>query len=368
MAAKVQLTGGNFQDALGNPLAGGYLEMVLSQDAATTDQKEVAAGYTVRIELDNTGNVVTSPAQSVWPNDVLLPSGTFYNVSGFNANGALVWGPNAQQVLGTSPFNVGTWVPGSVNLTSGSSLVIQTNGINNGSQDKLNLVASTGIALTDDGVGNVSIAASGGSGDVLLNPTTTQTITQPTGAFFVVEGTTDTGQPGIVQVGNASIVAQTGQPAGQGSSQTSSVSVYSSDSTNSNLKYSQIQARTQVVDMDCDAYGHQPASITATTAMNILTGTGTSPVLIINAAAGNIVVTLPATPVTADGILDGIAMRYIFKRIDSTGNTVTIQTNTGQHIDAATSYPLTGQWSYVDLMFIPTSLLGSATWTVVGHS
>ncbi len=99
--------------------------MILSQDAVTTDQKEVAAGYTVRIDLDNTGNVVASPAQSVWPNDQLLPSGTFYNVSGFSAQGALVWGPNAQQVPSTpSPFNVGTWVPSAVNTQPTSLLSV----------------------------------------------------------------------------------------------------------------------------------------------------------------------------------------------------------------------------------------------------
>lgn len=125
MATTNQLTGGGFQDALGNLLANGYLELQLSQDAATSDGTQVAAGFTVRIELDASGNVVTDPVQSVWPNDVLTPASTFYNVSAFSEEGQLVWGPNAQQVLSTpSPFDIGAWVPGSVNTLPPSVLSV----------------------------------------------------------------------------------------------------------------------------------------------------------------------------------------------------------------------------------------------------
>lgn len=114
MSTKNTISGGNFQDAEGNTLAGGHLVMQLSQDAATSDGVQVAAGFVVTIELDNNGDVVNGAA--VWPNDVLLPVGTFYNVSAFSAQGALVWGPNAQQVFSTpTPFDIGTWIPSAVN-------------------------------------------------------------------------------------------------------------------------------------------------------------------------------------------------------------------------------------------------------------
>lgn len=120
MSTKVQLSGGAFQDVQGNALANGYLLMVLSQDAVVTDtvSKQVAAGYTARINLDSSGNVSASPAQYVWPNDVLTPANTFYKVSGYTANGELVWGPNSQQVLSSpSPFNIGAWKPNISNTT-----------------------------------------------------------------------------------------------------------------------------------------------------------------------------------------------------------------------------------------------------------
>ncbi len=43
---------------------------------------------------------------------------------------------------------------------SGSSILLETNSVPNGSQTILNLVAGSGITLTDNGVGNVTIAGS----------------------------------------------------------------------------------------------------------------------------------------------------------------------------------------------------------------
>lgn len=125
MATPNQLTGGLFQDALGNPLANGYLELQLSQDSVTSDNKQVAAGHVIRIDLDSDGSVSTSPEQFVWANDALVPANTFYNVSAFSAQGQLVWGPNSQQVLSSpSPFNVGAWVPGTVNIFAQSIVLV----------------------------------------------------------------------------------------------------------------------------------------------------------------------------------------------------------------------------------------------------
>ena len=45
---------------------------------------------------------------------------------------------------------------------SGSSILLQTDGIDNGSQTKLNLKEGTNIILTDDGIGGITIDASGG--------------------------------------------------------------------------------------------------------------------------------------------------------------------------------------------------------------
>jgi hypothetical protein len=105
-----QISGGPFTDNLGSPIANGRLVLQLSQDAQANSTTQVGAGLPATVKLDGDGNIITSPAQSVWPNDVLSPAGTFYNVSAYSANGQLVWGPNAQQVLSTpSPFDIGVW-------------------------------------------------------------------------------------------------------------------------------------------------------------------------------------------------------------------------------------------------------------------
>lgn len=114
MATTVQITGGAFQNAKGDPLDSGYLLFVLSQDAQIGTQN-IAAGRIVNVPLDSNGDV--SGTVDVWPNDLLSPVNTFYMVSAYSEEGQLVWGPNAQQVLSTpSPFDIGVWVPGLVNL------------------------------------------------------------------------------------------------------------------------------------------------------------------------------------------------------------------------------------------------------------
>jgi len=110
-----QIVGGVFQDSEGNVLANGYLIFVLSQDGIVNTSTRVCAGYEIRVPLNSSGSVASSPVQNLWPNDVLTPSGTFYTVSAYTASGQLVWGPNPQSVLHTpSPFDIGTWVPGKV--------------------------------------------------------------------------------------------------------------------------------------------------------------------------------------------------------------------------------------------------------------
>jgi hypothetical protein len=47
---------------------------------------------------------------------------------------------------------------------SASGILLQTNGVDNGSQTLLNLVAGTNMTITDDGLGNITFNASGGGG------------------------------------------------------------------------------------------------------------------------------------------------------------------------------------------------------------
>jgi hypothetical protein len=171
MTAMTQLVGGHFQDPEGNLLVNGYLEMALNQDATVPGVCNVAAGITVRIQLDASGSVAAvastsvGPNQYVWGNDNLSPVNTFYTVTGYTAQGQTAWGPNNQQVKGPSPFDVGTWIPNLVIswVPSTQGVTLETNGTPNIFQNLLNLFAGAGITLTDEGNGTVEISSTSAS-------------------------------------------------------------------------------------------------------------------------------------------------------------------------------------------------------------
>ena len=119
MIASVQIVGGSFQDLLGNPIAYGYLKLELAQTGPVVGASEICDMSAVMLALDASGNISVSPPQYVWPNDADSGVITYYRASVYSATGQLVWGPNSQRVLSTtSPFNVGTWVPGVVSFPS----------------------------------------------------------------------------------------------------------------------------------------------------------------------------------------------------------------------------------------------------------
>jgi hypothetical protein len=162
--SKVQLVGGNFQDAEGNLLVNGYLKMFLSQDGVVTGVGNICSGIGITIQLDVNGSVSVTPPQYVWGNDVLSPVNTYYKVTGYTAAGQPAWGPNIQQVVGTGTFDVGTWIPNQVIswFPPVQSTVIEINGGPSSAQSTLNLIAGSNITLTDEGGGNIEIIASGG--------------------------------------------------------------------------------------------------------------------------------------------------------------------------------------------------------------
>jgi hypothetical protein len=168
-AAKTQLIGGKFQDSEGNLLINGYLRMFLSADEVVTGVGSICSGIFVQIQLDSNGSVASSsstpPAsnQFIWSNDVMTPVNSYYRVFGYAANGQLAWGPNNQQVIfGSGIFDVGTWIPNSVISWQPpiQPVTLQTNEVNNGSQTILDLHAGSGITLTDNGSGQVTVASS----------------------------------------------------------------------------------------------------------------------------------------------------------------------------------------------------------------
>lgn len=86
--AREQLVYGVFQDALGNPLAFGYLTVRLVTDAVASDGSQVVAGRLVKVPLDGSGLI--SGSAEFWPCDQLTPAGT-YVIKAYTAKGQLAW-------------------------------------------------------------------------------------------------------------------------------------------------------------------------------------------------------------------------------------------------------------------------------------
>lgn len=166
------LTGGRFQSWDGRVLANGFLRFELSEDSQEVCTGGlIAAGLPFRIRLDNLGSVAGRP--QIWSNDNLDPVNTYYVVNAFTYDGTPAWRVPQFWVLPSlpDPYDVGNIVPVNPDesccppLTPGGIvLLLQTNGVNNGSQTKLNLVQGSGMSIADDGLGNISFVSTGGGG------------------------------------------------------------------------------------------------------------------------------------------------------------------------------------------------------------
>lgn len=79
----------HFETSEGVPVANGYVLIRLSQDAQVPSlPAQICAGISSRIDLDENGD--TEGQSVVWANSALLPSGTFYLVDVFTAQGFCV--------------------------------------------------------------------------------------------------------------------------------------------------------------------------------------------------------------------------------------------------------------------------------------
>jgi hypothetical protein len=102
---QVQLTGGNFMDAAGNPVAYGTLIMELSNDAKLIGSGKVVHAIPLNISLDTHGNVAGT--QTVFPTDMMTPTTTTYTCWVKTNSGAQVWGPHVETVSsGGAQFNL----------------------------------------------------------------------------------------------------------------------------------------------------------------------------------------------------------------------------------------------------------------------
>lgn len=126
--AQRQIINGNWQDALGNPLAFGYLTWRLNTDATTGTNTQIAAGRVVTVPLDAFGNI--DGVVSFWPNDQLTPSGTTYNIKAYDFRGQFVWqNQNFALPSGVGPYNFGgPHSPTFLLLESGGYILLESGG------------------------------------------------------------------------------------------------------------------------------------------------------------------------------------------------------------------------------------------------
>ena len=164
----LQIEGGNFQDLSGNVLANGYLLFELSHDGEVSSvPAQIVAGLKVKVNLNSSGSIPSSPAVLIWSNDAIAPAGSYYIVRAFKSDGTDAWADFQYWILASSPdpLDVGTIIPlnpPGFTATGVSGLTLETNEVLNGSQTLLDLHAGTGITLTDNGTGRVTVASSGG--------------------------------------------------------------------------------------------------------------------------------------------------------------------------------------------------------------
>lgn len=107
----VGLTGGGFQDALGNPIANGYILLQLSSDQVVSGTGQIVAKRDIKVPLDANGNVLgTNGAVFVQYNDKMSDTTSFYWATVYTASGEIAWGPRKVQVLSSpSPYPASNW-------------------------------------------------------------------------------------------------------------------------------------------------------------------------------------------------------------------------------------------------------------------
>jgi hypothetical protein len=103
-----QITGGQFQDALGNPLAYGSVTFRLTSDANVSDSN-IMAGILTTAMLGSNGSI--SGTVYLWPTDQLTPALTVYRIKAYTATGELAWQSENAIPSGAGAFDLGTLVP-----------------------------------------------------------------------------------------------------------------------------------------------------------------------------------------------------------------------------------------------------------------
>lgn len=107
------LSGGAFQDPLGNAIANGTLILELSAPATDVLTGEIQiCTSAVSFLLDVEGNVASTPTPTLWANNSITPTNTYYMARVYAKSGQLAWGPNAVYANQSGGvINLSSWTP-----------------------------------------------------------------------------------------------------------------------------------------------------------------------------------------------------------------------------------------------------------------
>lgn len=199
---------GTFQDATSASLQGNAFVRFRLRNFAGFVPRVLGTAILVETQIDVFPASNGTFSTQLWGNDNIDPGAasnppsTFYTIEFWN--GGRITSQANFSIVGSS-FDLGTSAqtsaPSAPKNSAAPSILLETNGVKNGSQTKFNAVAGSGITITDDGAGDVTFAAAtggssltGAGSSVFAIPTSTVTFNIST------EGTIDW----ILQLGSAS--------------------------------------------------------------------------------------------------------------------------------------------------------------------
>lgn len=147
------------------PVQGSFVRLILRNFKGFVP-RVLGTDVIVETQVDLIPDVNGNISSPIWGNDNIDPANTFYTAEWWS--GGRITSQANFFIIGAS-FNLNTAAilnPPNPPSTIATPLLLETNGVRNGSQIQFNAVAGTGMTITDDGHGNVTFASSGGGGAV----------------------------------------------------------------------------------------------------------------------------------------------------------------------------------------------------------
>ena len=178
----ILISGGEFQDSEGNPLANGTLMLKLSWDSTetvTTPNGTVYAGPRIKIALDATGNC---PSTAIWSNAELAVS-TYYSVNLFDVNGVPVLEAPLTWVFGQTQTKASGILLGTCKGTDGDTITIGSTVYTLKNTLTAAYQVKIGATTAADTIANLVAAINGTAGAGTIYGTGTVANTQVTAAL-----------------------------------------------------------------------------------------------------------------------------------------------------------------------------------------